>query len=186
VIDPKSVFASLRAGNDRFVASKPIERDFGAERAAGGQAHEPVVVALTCSDARVPLELVFDQPIGTVFVVRNAGHVATPAGLASVRFALEVLGARAVLVLGHEGCGAVQAAVAGDAPEWLDPVLDDVRASLATCPGCSVDEAILTHVRATADDVRELITALPGDAAATEVAGAVYRLATGHVDWLDK
>ena len=106
-----NAFERLRAGNLRFVAAQ----NGGAEILKRSQripvptVHEPFAIVLACSDARVPVEVVFDQSIGDVFVVRVAGNVVTPEVLGSIEFAAQQLGARLVVVLGHTECGAVLA-----------------------------------------------------------------------------
>ncbi|MDZ4065029.1 MAG: carbonic anhydrase, partial [Coriobacteriia bacterium] len=116
----------LREGNARFAEERSTARFSAEQRAAvvGGQ--RPWAVIVGCSDSRVPVEAVFDVGVGELFVVRNAGHVVDDAALASIRFALEGLGAQTVVVLGHEECGAVAAALAGSTHEWLDAVMERI------------------------------------------------------------
>jgi len=102
-------------GNSRFVAGKPLSKDLSATRRTdlmkNGQ--HPFAVIVSCSDSRVPPELLFDQALGDLFVIRVAGNVITPVELGSVEYAVEHLKAPLVVVLGHEECGAVTAAVQG-------------------------------------------------------------------------
>jgi carbonic anhydrase len=182
--------ARLREGNRRFVDGLSSGQ-FTSERAtesAGGQ--NPWAVVVGCSDSRVPVEAVFDVGVGDLFVVRTAGHVLAAASIASVRFALEKLGARTVVVLGHEDCGAVSAALAGDAPAWLAPIMDHIHIELvdeANAPA-DADNALLAaavdhHVLDTVDALEQLIATFD----LTEpvaVAGAAYKLASGEVHWL--
>lgn len=175
---PDEVLRELAEGNRRFAAGHPERRDPAAERDAASGVHRPWAVILSCSDARVPAETVFDQPVGSLFVVRSAGHAPGPAGLASIRFAVEVLGARVVVVMGHEDCGAVRAAIADDAPSWLAPVLELVDTGGFTDPDAAVDANVRHGARRVADHLRD--AGLP-DAV---VAAAVYRLSSGEVAWL--
>ena len=144
-----------------------------------------------CSDSRVPVEAVFDVGVGDLFVVRTAGHVLASASIASVRFALEKLGARTVVVLGHEDCGAVSAALAGDAPDWLAPITDHIHLAGvdASAAPADADDALLAaavdrHVLDTVHQLRELIASF-GIAERIVVSGAAYKLASGEVHWLD-
>ncbi len=107
----------LVKGNQRFVAHSLIsfEEDLNILKAATEEHQEPFASVLSCADSRVPVELVFDQSIGHLFVVRVAGNVATPDTIASLEYGAAVLGTKAILVLGHTNCGAVKATMAGKA-----------------------------------------------------------------------
>lgn len=106
----------LVQGNRRFVSGQTTPKDLGAarRRELAHQEQRPHSVVLSCSDSRVPPELIFDQALGDLFVVRVAGNVVGPAVLGSVEFAVEYLYVPLVVVLGHENCGAVTAAVEGE------------------------------------------------------------------------
>jgi carbonic anhydrase len=145
----------------------------------------------------VPVETVFDSGVGELFVVRTAGHVLTAAGLASLRFAMEKLGVRLIVVLGHEDCGAVAAAFEGDAPEWLQPIVRKIDVSLAdaACAPHDADDELLAaavdnHVRDTVRGVRAWIcefSGASGDVGSDDaplVVGGAYKLASGEVHWL--
>ena len=110
---PAAALAELQAGNARFVAGKRTRtletaKD-AARRAELAKGQAPFAVIVTCSDSRVPDALLFDQEMGRLFVIRVAGELLEPAGIASVDYAVEHLGSKLVLVLGHSGCGAVKA-----------------------------------------------------------------------------
>jgi carbonic anhydrase len=111
-LTPAEALASLKAGNARFVAGTPQTDplDAGVLELASGQS--PHAIVLGCSDSRVPIETIFDQPPGNVFVVRVAGNFLNDDILGSIEFGVAVLKARLILVLGHTNCGAVTAAVA--------------------------------------------------------------------------
>lgn len=189
-ITPDTALARLIDGNRRFV-DRLSGGQFTAQRAAASaQGQNPWAVVVGCSDSRVPVEAVFDVGVGDLFVVRTAGHVLAAASIASVRFALEKLGVRAVVVLGHEDCSAVSAALAGDAPAWLAPIMDHIHLELvdaANAPA-DADDAFLAaavdhHVLETVGELERLI----GGFDLTErvaVAGAAYKLASGEVHWL--
>eukprot|EP00013_Stygamoeba_regulata_P018817 CAMPEP_0177655882 /NCGR_PEP_ID=MMETSP0447-20121125/15232_1 /TAXON_ID=0 /ORGANISM="Stygamoeba regulata, Strain BSH-02190019" /LENGTH=284 /DNA_ID=CAMNT_0019159887 /DNA_START=98 /DNA_END=952 /DNA_ORIENTATION=+ len=112
---PEEAALALELGNARFVAGKTRRDDSQfLERRVHYLAQEPFAAILGCSDSRVPVEMVFDQSFGKLFVVRVAGNIATPFTMASLEYAILVLGVRVVLVLGHEACGAVGAALQTD------------------------------------------------------------------------
>jgi carbonic anhydrase len=111
--DGMTALDRLRDGNERFVEGRSSVDWSGlpAARAAAADGQAPFAVVLTCSDSRVPTEMVFDQGIGDLFVVRVAGNVVTPEVIGSVEFAVGALGSRLVVSMGHSQCGAVGAAV---------------------------------------------------------------------------
>jgi len=190
-ITSDTALTRLRDGNRRFVDGLSGGQ-FTAQRATESEdGQNPWAVVVGCSDSRVPVEAVFDVGVGDLFVVRTAGHVLAAASIASVRFALEKLGAGTVVVLGHEDCGAVSAALAGDAPSWLAPIMDHIHIELvdaANAPA-DADDALLAaavdhHVLDTVGELERLIASFD----LTEpvaVAGAAYKLASGEVHWLD-
>ncbi len=115
ISSPDEAKQLLIQGNERFTAGKPLSKDLSSERRSelmkNGQ--HPFAVIVSCSDSRVPPELLFDQALGDLFVIRVAGNVVTPVELGSVEYAVEHLNSPLVVVLGHEECGAVTAAVQG-------------------------------------------------------------------------
>jgi carbonic anhydrase len=178
----------LEAGNVRFAQGRMLNRFASQERAASVAGQRPFAVVVGCSDSRVPVEAVFDAGVGELFVVRTAGHVLAAASLASIRFAVEKLGAPLVLVLGHEDCGAVSAALSGETAEWLAPILSHIDVSdidVSKAPDDADDPllgaAVDSHVR---DTVAELERFIMPFAPSVAVAGAAYRLASGRVHWL--
>jgi carbonic anhydrase len=114
---PEQAMNLLIEGNQRFVDQKLVSfgEDLDILKAHTEEKQEPFAAVLSCADSRVPVELVFDQSIGHVFVVRVAGNVATPDTIASLEYGAAVLGIKALLVLGHTNCGAVKATIAGKA-----------------------------------------------------------------------
>lgn len=178
----------LKEGNRRFAEGRSLHRFSADEREASVDGQSPFAVVVGCSDSRVPVEAVFDVGVGELFVVRTAGHVLTAASLASVRFAVQKLGSSLVVVLGHEDCGAVGAALAGNAPEWLGPIVNriDVSQVDASRAPADADDALLAaavddHVLDTVNEVREFVAGFKPE---TQVAGAAYKLASGEVHWL--
>jgi len=199
-MDAAAALAELRAGNERFVtaaAARRVAADLMHCRTlVDGQT--PLAAVLGCADSRVPVEVVFDQGPGDLFVVRVAGNVAAPTQLGSLEYAVQVLGVRLVVVLGHSGCGAVTAALdgLGGAPSLsphVETIVTRIRPSLpdaaaaASDRAAALDTAVRANVAATvATVVRESDLLRPEvDAGRVLVAGAHYDLATGRVDWVD-
>lgn len=182
---PDDVLAELRAGQERFLNGYSQRRDLHAERVATADIQAPKAVIFGCSDSRVPAELLFDQGIGDLFVVRTAGHIPAEASVHSIEFAVEQLGVPVVVVLGHTNCAAVKAGVEGTggehAAEWL---ATEVRSSLDTEPGDDQHHEA-RHARA----VARRIAAMPGIAERIEegtvaVRWALYDIASGRVEGL--
>jgi carbonic anhydrase len=185
----KAALQKLKAGNTRFAQGCPAHRFAAEERRDPTEGQRPYAIVIGCSDSRVPVEAVFDAGVGELFVVRTAGHTLAQASLASTRFAIERLGTRLVLVLGHEDCGAVSAALAGDAPEWLRPITDQIDVSSADPARAPADAenrllaaAVDDHVRETRAALRAFIDEFAPD---VEVLGAAYKLDSGKVHWLE-
>jgi carbonic anhydrase len=195
---PEAALERLLEGNARFAADRKLnEGQDGGRRAELAAGQHPFAVILGCSDSRVPAEIVFDQGLGDLFVVRVAGNTAvSPVVVGSVEFAVEVLGTSLVLVLGHEACGAVQGAVAaatggpesgGAIGEVLSPIVPVAAAIAEREPGLAADELTARAVGANVEaQVAELTARSPAVAARVEagelvVAGAEYRLASGEV-----
>lgn len=113
---PEKALRQLMEGNERFVSGKPAEKDISSERRKNlsEKGQSPHAVILSCSDSRVPPEIVFDQGLGEIFVVRNAGNVVEPVALGSIEYAVKYLGVPLIVVMGHEKCGAIKAAVDGE------------------------------------------------------------------------
>src|SRR5271165_1116409 len=109
---PITAWKSLKEGNERFVAGKPKHPSQSVEhRASLAVAQKPTAVIFGCADSRVAAELIFDQGLGDMFVVRTAGHVIDSAVLGSIEYAVTVLNVPLIVVLGHDSCGAVKAAI---------------------------------------------------------------------------
>ena len=193
----------LREGNQRYVAEErsPDSLRFRARRneLTGGQ--EPFAAIIGCSDSRVPVEIVFDQGLGDLFVIRVAGNIVAPSQIGSVEFAAERFGTRLVVVLGHQRCGAILATLeqlqqgTESQSRHLYSIVDRVRPAveglLATEirhePEALVREAVRANIRASANQLRhgsELIEQLIKNDGLM-VVGAEYSLDTGLVDFFD-
>src|ERR1700753_3124002 len=114
-LTPEAALKELLDGNERFVSSSmtSFEHDLKILKEHTVDKQEPFAAVLSCADSRVPVELIFDQTIGHIFVTRVAGNVITPEIIASLEYGAAVLGTKAILVLGHASCGAVKAAIQG-------------------------------------------------------------------------
>ena len=189
----------LRQGNRRFVANRGGESGTRPIEVAAGQ--EPFAIILGCSDSRVPAEIVFDQGLGDLFVIRVAGNIVAPSQVGSVEFAAERFGTRLVVVLGHSSCGAILATLeqlgrpGGSQSPNLRSIVDRVRPSVAGLlatelrrdPEALVREAVRANIRASADHLRHgsriLEQLIQSDGLL--VVGAEYSLETGVVDFFD-
>jgi len=147
-------------------------------------------MVLTCADSRVPPELLFDRDLGELFVVRVAGNIADPAGIGSLEYAADHLGSKVLVVLGHEKCGAVTAALSGqEVPtESLKALVAELEPNLRDVPGTGtaperVAAGVEANVRATVAEISETSPLLDGKAKKGEllVIPAVYDLASGKV-----
>jgi carbonic anhydrase len=116
-LTPEAALNALMDGNERYVGGQltSFEEDLSILKAKTAEKQEPFAAVLSCADSRVPVELVFDQSIGHLFVVRVAGNVATPEIIASLEYGIAVLGTKVLMVLGHGNCGAVKATIEGKA-----------------------------------------------------------------------
>lgn len=189
---PGKAWKALKEGNERFVAGRPAHPGQNAQHRAGltgGQ--RPSAVVFGCADSRVAAEIIFDQGLGDMFVVRTAGHVIDSAVLGSIEYAVTVLGVPLIVVLGHDSCGAVQATLTAiedgvipggyvrDLVERVAPsVLTGRRAGLT-----QVDEFEAHHVRETAAQLSSRSTAIHEriTTGGLAIVGATYRLADGRV-----
>ena len=181
----------LKDGNQRFVKDKvkhPRRGEMRIKEVAKGQ--NPFAVIVGCSDSRVPLEVIFDQGMGDLFIVRLAGNIVDKAALASVEFAVGSLGVPLVVVLGHQRCGAVAAALqGGKVPGHLStlvkaiqPAVDETKGK----PGDPLDNAVRANVKVMVDKLRtsEPILAPAIKAGKVKVIGAYYDLDTGVVSFM--
>jgi carbonic anhydrase len=198
-----SALQKLRDGNARFAANA---RGTGtlitaARRAQLTAAQEPFAIVLGCSDSRVPVELVFNQGPGDLFVIRVAGNIVAPSLIGSVEFAAERFGTRLVVVLGHSSCGAIAATIEDlhrpapdSSPHMLDivdrirPGVEEIVARHEAEGALAVEHEVMTaNVRASVDQLRHGSTIVEGLIAndGLVVTGAWYSLETGKVEFLD-
>ncbi len=184
---PAQVLQELMAGNQRFRESRPVNPHHDLARMQQVAAHQtPAVIILGCADSRVPPEVIFDQGIGDLFVIRNAGNQANLEDIASVEYAVAVLGAKVALVLGHEQCGAVTAALAGaELPGMIEALFFGLRPAMELArqePGDGVANMVRHNIQVQVQ--RLLISEVVKKAVAAGellVAGGCYDLKTGRV-----
>ena len=184
-LTPDAALHALLAGNQRMVANQPtsIDHDLTILRQHTADKQEPFAGVLACADSRVPVELIFDQTIGHLFVTRVAGNMVTPEVIAGLEYGVAVLGIKALLVLGHSGCGAVKAAMtANAAPGQISVLYQHLQPGVARSGG-NIDKAIEANVRIQAEllrtsspVIRDAITA-----GKLKVEAAIYDVATGKV-----
>ncbi len=186
----QEAFDQLRAGNARFASGEPAHpHESFSRRAELEIGQQPIAAVLGCADSRVPPELIFDQGLGDLFVLRVAGNILDDAVLASLEYAVGHLGVPLIVVLGHAGCGAVAAALGGAETEGHLPVLTDAIAPALRIaqgrPGDPVDEAARANARLVAEKVRAAGPLLAGRVreGALKIAAAFYDLRTGEVEF---
>jgi len=204
MITATEALQQLKEGNQRFVHSRLrkvkdlTNRD---RRSEVIDVREPFAIVLGCSDARVPLEIVFDHGLGHLFVIRVAGNIVAPSQMGSIEFAAERFGTRLVVVLGHSKCGAIKATVEQlETPDEihspnLASIIDRIRPSVeplfATGSDRDHDEllhdAMLANVRASVDQLRHGSAILENlvQNHDLQIIGAEYSIETGQVDFLD-
>ena len=203
MLSAHQALARLREGNRRFVAEVRNDQAGSSQsrrrELAAGQ--EPVAIVLGCSDSRVPAELVFDQGLGDLFVIRVAGNIVAPSQVGSVEFAADRFHTRLVVVLGHSKCGAILATLdelrrrTEDQSRNLRSIVDRIRPSVAGLlhtdlvhdPDALVREAVRANIRYSADHLRhgsELLEQLIRSSGLV-VVGAEYCLDSGVVDFFD-
>jgi carbonic anhydrase len=205
MITAVEALARLRDGNHRFVSGQ-INLEGLSSRARRGELVEgqaPFATILGCSDSRVPAEIVFDQGLGDLFVIRVGGNIVSPSQVGSVEFASERFGTPLVVVMGHTRCGVVTAALesvldnAADGSRDLRFLVDRVRPSVLSVIGSRphasldrtavLDDAVRANVRASVDHLRHASALLERRIADREMAvvGAEYSIETGVVDFFD-
>jgi carbonic anhydrase len=203
MISAEEAFERLREGNLRFASHVSGDNVFlsQTQRTELTKIQEPLAIILGCSDARVPAEMVFDQGLGDLFVIRVAGNIVAPSQVGSVEFAASRFGTRLVVVLGHSECGAVLATLeelrrpTENQSRNLASIVDRVRPSveslletgLSTNHAALVRKAVRANIRASADHLRhgsQVLEQLIQDEGLV-VVGAEYSLETGIVDFFD-
>ena len=185
----EDVLEKLQEGNKRFVDDKldgKLQNSNRRDELTGGQS--PYAIILSCADSRVVPEFAFDAGLGELFVVRVAGNVANTDSMASIEYAVAHLGSKVIVVLGHQSCGAVTAAVSGgDNGYNLNHLLSHITPAItASGEGASITDVIQTNAQLTVQDLRNRSSIIGNAANAGEVkiVPAYYNLDTGKVDFL--
>lgn len=194
-VTPDQALQNLKDGNARYVAGTPQNPRRDAKRrsetVSGGQ--HPFAIILSCADSREPVEILFDQGVGDLFVVRIAGNVSDVDELGTMEYGAEHLGAPLIVVLGHTKCGAVTAVVKGDhvhgnIPQLVDNIIPAAKKvkDKGVTGDAAISEAIKANVMQSIEDafknsdiLRELVVA-----GKLKIVGGVYDLEKGTVDWM--
>lgn len=186
-LTPQAALDRLIVGNQRFTQHHLEHPDQSADRVKElTQAQHPFVTVLSCADSRVTAEIIFDQGLGDIFDVRVAGNIATPEVVGSIEYAVELLETPLLMVLGHERCGAVTAAVEqGELPgqigTFVDAILPAVN-QVKDMPGDTVDNVVSANVRYQVEQVmRSSLVRDRQQSGQLQVVGARYDLDTGAV-----
>lgn len=186
-VPPDTALTRLKAGNHRFaVATVSGGKPTAARREETANGQHPFAIIVGCADSRTSPEIVFDQNIGDLFVVRTAGNLVDDYALGSIEYAVEHLGARLIVVLGHQKCGAVQAALSGgNAPGHVHSLVSAIQPAVRATkgqPGDFLSNAIHENDTLVAAKIRK--KARLGDLASqVRVVEGYYNLHTGKVEW---
>ena len=196
-LNPEGVLQDLYNGNQRFQSQNMQDRDYASQRSNTVTGQYPKAVVLSCIDSRVPVETIFDQGIGDVFVARVAGNFENTDILGSLEYSCKVAGSKLILVLGHEACGAVKAACDGVELGNITPMLaniipavklsaEQVEGEANSSNAAFVKATVENNVRLTIERIRERSPILKEMEEAGEIAikGGVYNLGSGQVDFL--
>ena len=184
-LSPDAALKKLLDGNQRATTGKltSIERDLAILREHTVNKQEPFAAVLSCADSRVPVEMIFDQTIGDIFVTRVAGNIVTPEIIASLEYGVAVLGVETLLVLGHSNCGAVKAAMkAEEVPGQISTLYPHLRHAVQQAGG-SLEKAIETNAKIQAELLRTSSTVIRAavETRKLKVESGVYDLASGKV-----
>jgi carbonic anhydrase len=184
-LSPEEAMKELLAGNQRFADNKltSFQHDLEILKDKTVAKQEPFAAVLSCADSRVPVELIFDQTIGHLFVTRVAGNIATSELIGSLEYGVAVLGVKALLVLGHANCGAVKAAMKADTvPGQISSLYPYIRQAVEQSGG-DLDKAIRLNAEIQAELLKTSSTVIRDavKAGKLKVAAGVYDLATGKV-----
>ena len=193
---PDDAIARLKAGNERFTAGKSVNCDLMAQVKQTATTQSPYAAIVGCIDSRVPPELVFDQRIGDVFCARVAGNIVNTDIIGSLEYSTKVVGARAIVVLGHNSCGAIKSAVDGVKLGNITALLKNFQPALATLKQADghrdshndplVQKVAEANARLTAESLtkRSPIIKTLVDAKQLRIAAAMHDVTTGKVTWL--
>jgi carbonic anhydrase len=194
---PQQALAELSEGNKRFVAGKPLHRDFRADVKSTSLGQYPFAVVLSCLDSRQPIEIVLDQGIGDIFSARVAGNVLNDDILGSLEFACKVSGSKLIAVIGHSNCGAIKGAVDDVQLGNLTALLTKIKPAIDSVPAAVqprtsknyafVDQVSEANVKLVMKEIREHSPVLREmlDKGEIGLVGGMYDLSTGKVQFYD-
>lgn len=196
---PADVVAEFQEGNLRYIQDNLTPRNREARRGATGAAQHPTGMVLSCIDSRVPVEEIFDQGLGDIFVGRIAGNFADVGMLGSMEFATKVAGSKVLVVLGHESCGAVKSAIAGVELGNITGMLEPIKPAVEMTNNLPEDQRTLeneeyvtqvikNNVLHTISEIREEspIIAEMVENGEIKIVGAYYDVDTGEVEFLNE
>jgi len=185
----EDVISRLEAGNARFVQDKlDGQLNDSSRRSELTSGQEPYAIVLSCADSRVVPELAFDTGLGEIFTVRVAGNIANSSSIGSIEYAVAHCGSRVIVVMGHQACGAVTAAVAGgDNGYNINHLLSHITPAISACgEGASITDVVKKNAHVTAEELKKR-SSIIGDAVAdgkVKIVAAYYNLDSGKVDFL--
>ena len=185
VLTPDAAWTELMKGNKRFTSNSltSFQHDLDILKQHTAEKQEPFAAVLSCADSRVPVELIFDQSIGHIFVCRVAGNIITPEIIGSLEYGAAVLGTKVILVLGHGGCGAVSAAIKGkEVPGQISSLFPHIQPAIDQA-GSNLEAAIKANAKVQATLLSEastVISSMVKDSKVKVVAG-YYDLSSGSV-----
>lgn len=198
-LTPDQSLAALKDGNRRFLAGQSPRPDPGGRRRLEiARAQYPIAVLVSCSDSRVPPELLFGRGLGELFIIRNAGNTIDTAAMGSLEYAVVELNVPLVVVMGHERCGAVAAAVSvvekgatfpGSIGRMVEPIIPAVLAARRQRTGDLLDASVRANVSRTVARLREYSEPMVLDrirSGRLRIVGARYDLDDGNVDFFDE
>ena len=192
-VAPAEAIAKLKEGNARYTSGNLQHPGQTTERRAElTKSQHPFAIILSCSDSRVPPEIVFDEGLGDLFIVRVAGNVLNDEGLGSIEYGVDILGARLIVVLGHQSCGAVDAAMKtvaakGKAPGHIQSLVTAIKPVVDSTPKGDLDTTIKANVKHVVDALRSSTPILKArvESGDVQVMGGYYTLDTGAVTFLE-
>ncbi len=188
-LTPDAALAELMAGNKRFTSGSMTahDQDLAILKQHTEEKQEPFAAVLSCADSRVPVELVFDQTIGHIFVTRVAGNLITPEIIGSLEYGAAVLGTKVILVMGHSNCGAVKATIQGkDVPGQISSLFPHIQPAVDQA-GSNLEAATKANAKIQATLLRESSTVISGlvKSGSVKVTASYYDLGTGSVTLLE-
>ena len=193
-VAPAEAISKLKEGNGRYTSGNVQHPGQTAERRTElANTQHPFAAIVSCSDSRVPPEIIFDQGLGDLFIVRVAGNVINDEGLGSIEYTVDHLGTRLILVLGHQRCGAVDAAretiaAKGKAPGHIESLVQAIKPAVDATAKGDLDATIKANVKNVVQALRSSTPILKAevDSGKIQVIGGYYSLDTGAVTFLDE